>query len=247
MQSVVNIALGASLSTVILTVPAMEAMGLFSGQRIVLAMTPVQTLMMLATLLVAAINLNDAQPCDGRLPLCAEGGQASAIQPDRPDSGFAARTSTPVTLALLILPRPNLRNVAFLLRSVLRVAVTRLRFAGSVVGGRSGVAWFGFHGFFPVGCDSAVCARGGREVLLRHVAAGSFPPTPAIRIRLSTSCTPAHASVQSSMRCLLRRSRTVPSSVTHPSTTATDTSLTSRPLCARCSHTFSRTRSSDRV
>ncbi|KAG0907459.1 hypothetical protein G6F32_017019 [Rhizopus arrhizus] len=39
----------------------MEAMALFSGQRIDLAMTPVQTLMMLATLLVAAINLNDGQ------------------------------------------------------------------------------------------------------------------------------------------------------------------------------------------
>ncbi|MFH7572449.1 calcium:proton antiporter, partial [Pseudomonas syringae pv. tagetis] len=32
MQSVVNIALGASLSTVILTVPVMEAMALYSGQ-----------------------------------------------------------------------------------------------------------------------------------------------------------------------------------------------------------------------
>ncbi|AVG39144.1 Sodium-potassium/proton antiporter ChaA [Achromobacter insolitus] len=61
MQSVVNIALGASLSTVILTVPAMEAMSLLSGQRIDMAMTPLQTLMMLATLLVAAINLNDGQ------------------------------------------------------------------------------------------------------------------------------------------------------------------------------------------
>ncbi len=61
MQSVVNIALGASLSTVILTVPAMEAMALISGQRIDMAMTPLQTLMMLVTLLVAAINLNDGQ------------------------------------------------------------------------------------------------------------------------------------------------------------------------------------------
>ncbi|WP_461600024.1 calcium:cation antiporter [Achromobacter marplatensis] len=61
MQSVVNIALGASLSTVILTVPAMEAMALISGQRIIMAMTPLQTLMMLVTLLVAAINLNDGQ------------------------------------------------------------------------------------------------------------------------------------------------------------------------------------------
>ncbi|MGY6270962.1 calcium:proton antiporter [Achromobacter denitrificans] len=61
MQSVVNIALGASLSTVILTVPAMEAMALVSGQRIDMALTPLQTLMMLATLLAAAINLNDGQ------------------------------------------------------------------------------------------------------------------------------------------------------------------------------------------
>ena len=61
MQSVVNIALGASLSTVILTVPAMEAMALFTGQRINMAMTPLQTLMMLVTLIVAAINLNDGQ------------------------------------------------------------------------------------------------------------------------------------------------------------------------------------------
>lgn len=61
MQAVVNIALGASLSTVILTVPAMEAMALISGKRIDLALTPLQTLMMAATLLVAAINLNDGQ------------------------------------------------------------------------------------------------------------------------------------------------------------------------------------------
>lgn len=61
MQSVVNIALGASLSTVILTVPAMEALALYTGQRIDMALTPVQTLMMLVTLLAAAINLNDGQ------------------------------------------------------------------------------------------------------------------------------------------------------------------------------------------
>ncbi|MNT27543.1 Sodium/proton antiporter ChaA [compost metagenome] len=61
MQSVVNIALGASLSTVILTVPAMEALALYTGQRIDMALTPVQTVMMLVTLLAAAINLNDGQ------------------------------------------------------------------------------------------------------------------------------------------------------------------------------------------
>jgi Ca2+:H+ antiporter len=61
MQSVVNIALGASLSTVILTVPLMEALALFSGQAIQMAMSPVQTVMVFLTLIVAAINLNDGQ------------------------------------------------------------------------------------------------------------------------------------------------------------------------------------------
>jgi Ca2+:H+ antiporter len=50
MQPVVNIALGASLSTVILTVPIME-----------IALSPVQTVMMLLTLAVAAINLHDGE------------------------------------------------------------------------------------------------------------------------------------------------------------------------------------------
>jgi Ca2+:H+ antiporter len=61
MQSVVNIAMGASLSTVILTVPIMEAIALYSGQPFVMAMSPVQTVMVAITLIVAAINLNDGQ------------------------------------------------------------------------------------------------------------------------------------------------------------------------------------------
>ncbi|NYE25022.1 calcium:proton antiporter [Pigmentiphaga litoralis] len=61
MQSVVNIALGASLSTVILTVPVMEAVALYTGQPFQMAMTPVQTVMVAITLIVAAINLNDGQ------------------------------------------------------------------------------------------------------------------------------------------------------------------------------------------
>ncbi|WP_017903822.1 calcium:proton antiporter [Pseudomonas asplenii] len=61
MQSVVNIALGASLSTVILTVPVMEAMALYTGQPFQMAMTPVQTVMVLITLVVSAINLNDGE------------------------------------------------------------------------------------------------------------------------------------------------------------------------------------------
>ncbi|TNM63120.1 calcium:proton antiporter [Aliirhizobium smilacinae] len=61
MQSVVNIAMGASLSTVILTVPVMEAIALYTGQPFIMAMTPVQTVMVAITLVVAAINLNDGQ------------------------------------------------------------------------------------------------------------------------------------------------------------------------------------------
>ncbi|MFQ6560120.1 calcium:proton antiporter [Pseudomonas sp. Lb2C1-1] len=61
MQSVVNIALGASLSTVILTVPIMEAMALYTGQPFQMAMTPVQTVMIFITLIVSAINLNDGE------------------------------------------------------------------------------------------------------------------------------------------------------------------------------------------
>ena len=61
MQSVINIALGASLSTVILTVPVVEAIALYNGQQIQMAMTPVQTVMMAVTLIVAAINLNDGE------------------------------------------------------------------------------------------------------------------------------------------------------------------------------------------
>ena len=61
MQSVVNVALGASLSTVILTVPVMEGMALYTGQPFQMAMTPVQTVMVLITLVVCAINLNDGE------------------------------------------------------------------------------------------------------------------------------------------------------------------------------------------
>ena len=61
MQAVVNIALGASLSTVILTVPVMEAIALYTGQPFVMAMTPAQTVMVGITLIAAAINLNDGE------------------------------------------------------------------------------------------------------------------------------------------------------------------------------------------
>ena len=61
MQSVVNIALGASLSTVILTVPVVECYSLLTGTQINMALTPTQTAMTLLTLLVAGINLHDGE------------------------------------------------------------------------------------------------------------------------------------------------------------------------------------------
>lgn len=61
MQAVINIAMGASLSTVILTVPAMEALALYTGQPLIMAMTPLQSAMVLITIIVAAINLNDGE------------------------------------------------------------------------------------------------------------------------------------------------------------------------------------------
>lgn len=61
MQPVVNIALGASLSTVILTVPVIELLALFTDKPIQMALSPVQTAMTLLTLIVAAINLHDGE------------------------------------------------------------------------------------------------------------------------------------------------------------------------------------------
>jgi Ca2+:H+ antiporter len=61
MQPVVNIALGATLSTVILTVPVMEALALFSNQKIEIGLTTPQTVLTLLTLAVAAINLHDGE------------------------------------------------------------------------------------------------------------------------------------------------------------------------------------------
>jgi Ca2+:H+ antiporter len=61
MQATINIAMGASLSTVILTVPVMEGIALYTGQPFIMAMSPVQTVMVAITLIAAAINLNDGE------------------------------------------------------------------------------------------------------------------------------------------------------------------------------------------
>ena len=61
MQPVVNIALGASLATVILTVPVIEALALFTHHPIEMALSVPQRVMTLLTLLVATINVHDGE------------------------------------------------------------------------------------------------------------------------------------------------------------------------------------------
>ena len=61
MQTTVNIALGASLATVLLTLPVIEAIALFTGERIVMALTPVQGGMLLLTFLTVMNNLHDGE------------------------------------------------------------------------------------------------------------------------------------------------------------------------------------------
>ncbi|BBJ00250.1 calcium:proton antiporter [Ferrigenium kumadai] len=61
MQTTVNIALGASLATVLLTLPVIEAIALFNGERIDMALTPVQAGMLLLTFLAVMNNLHDGE------------------------------------------------------------------------------------------------------------------------------------------------------------------------------------------
>ncbi len=61
MQVVINIALGASLATVLLTVPVIETLALIRDQRIEMGLTPLQAAMLLLTILAAMINLHDGE------------------------------------------------------------------------------------------------------------------------------------------------------------------------------------------
>jgi len=61
LQTTVNIALGASLATVLLTLPVIEGIALFTGERIVMALTPIQGGMLLLTLLAVMNNLHDGE------------------------------------------------------------------------------------------------------------------------------------------------------------------------------------------
>lgn len=61
MQTVVNIALGASLATVLMTIPVVEAIALIADIDIIMGLTPLQGGMILLTMLVAMINFNDGE------------------------------------------------------------------------------------------------------------------------------------------------------------------------------------------
>ncbi len=61
MQTVVNIALGASLATILLTIPAVILVTRYMGMELELAITPVQGAMLGLTLLVSIVNFNDGE------------------------------------------------------------------------------------------------------------------------------------------------------------------------------------------
>ncbi len=61
MQTTVNIALGASLATVLLTLPVIEAIALFNGERIIMALTSIQAGMLLLTFMAVMNNLHDGE------------------------------------------------------------------------------------------------------------------------------------------------------------------------------------------
>jgi len=61
LQTTVNIALGASLATALLTLPVIEGIALFHGERIVMALTPIQGGMLLLTLLAVMNNMHDGE------------------------------------------------------------------------------------------------------------------------------------------------------------------------------------------
>lgn len=61
MQTVINIALGASLATVLLTIPAVILVTEYYGMPLDLSLTPIQGVMIGLTLLVSIVNFNDGE------------------------------------------------------------------------------------------------------------------------------------------------------------------------------------------
>lgn len=61
MQTVINIALGASLATILLTIPAVIVISMVSGLSLHLALSPIQELLLGLTLVVSIVNFNDGE------------------------------------------------------------------------------------------------------------------------------------------------------------------------------------------
>jgi len=61
MQTVINIALGASLATILLTVPSVIIISAIAGLELNLAITPTQGFLLGLTLLVSVVNFNDGE------------------------------------------------------------------------------------------------------------------------------------------------------------------------------------------
>ncbi len=61
MQTVINIALGASLATILLTVPSVIIISYLAGLELNLAITPIQGTLLGLTLLVSIVNFNDGE------------------------------------------------------------------------------------------------------------------------------------------------------------------------------------------
>ncbi|SFV57251.1 Calcium/proton antiporter [hydrothermal vent metagenome] len=61
MQTVINIALGASLATILLTIPAVILVSRYYGLELTLALTPVQGAMLGLTLLLSIVNFSDGE------------------------------------------------------------------------------------------------------------------------------------------------------------------------------------------
>ena len=61
MQTVINIALGASLATILLTIPAVIVVSKVMGMELNLSITPIQGVMLGLTLLISIVNFNDGE------------------------------------------------------------------------------------------------------------------------------------------------------------------------------------------
>jgi Ca2+:H+ antiporter len=61
MQTVINIALGASLATILLTIPAVILVARYYGMDLNLSITPIQGVMLGLTLLLSIVNFSDGE------------------------------------------------------------------------------------------------------------------------------------------------------------------------------------------